>query len=125
LSREWIEALDRAADEGAGTSAPEPDAVLVLQQVVTGAPMGDARYHLTLTDGRLRVAEGDSDTPTVTITVPYETAAAINAGRESAQAAFMTGRLRVGGDVSALLRHREALAAVDDVFAGVRRATTY
>jgi putative sterol carrier protein len=125
LSHEWIEALDRAAHEGTGPPATEADDVLVLQQVVIGAPSGDARYHLTLTDGQIRVAEGDSKAPTVTITVPYETAAAINAGRESAQAAFMTGRLRVGGDVSALLRHREALAAVDDVFAGVRRVTTY
>ena len=40
-------------------------------------------------------------------------------------AAFMTGRLRVGGDVQVLLDRQPALAEVDDIFALVRADTTY
>ena len=50
-------------------------------------------------------------------------ASAIAAGSSSAQRAFMTGRLRVGGDLRVLLAHGEALAQLDDVFAGVRART--
>ena len=35
----------------------------------------------------------------------------------------MTGRLRVGGDLSVLLEHGDVLAELDDVFAAVRART--
>ena len=53
----------------------------------------------------------------MTFTQDVETAAAVNRGELSAQAAFMTGRLRVGGDVQVLLDRQPALAEVDDIFA--------
>jgi hypothetical protein len=36
----------------------------------------------------------------------------------------MTGRLRVGGDLRALLANTEVLAQLDDVFAAVRARTS-
>ena len=47
------------------------------------------------------------------------------AGDLGAQRAFVEGRLRVGGDLSLLVTHQRALAAVDDVLAGVRARTSY
>jgi hypothetical protein len=43
----------------------------------------------------------------------------------SAQRAFVEGRLRVGGDLSLLVTHQRAIAAVDDALAPVRARTTF
>jgi hypothetical protein len=125
LSPEWIDALDRAARADKGLRAAAPGDDLILEQVVTGSPDGERAYHLIVSPDRAGVAAGRHPDASVTITVPFETAIAINAGDASAQAAFMTGQLRLGGDVSALLRHRDALAGLDDLFAAVRAETTY
>ena len=50
------------------------------------------------------------------------TADAVHEGRTSAQAAFMAGHLKVGGDVGALLAHQELLAELNDVLAHLRAA---
>jgi len=50
-------------------------------------------------------------------------AARIAAGGLGAQRAFVEGRLRVGGDLSLLIRHHKALSTIDDVLAGVRART--
>jgi putative sterol carrier protein len=122
LSDPWIDAMARAAE---GASAPHVEPALVLQQVVTGVDDGEAAWSITLGAGTIVVVPGRAPTPTVTFTQDVETAAAVNRGELSAQAAFMTGRLRVGGDVRVLLDRQAALAEVEDIFAGVRAETIY
>ena len=51
--------------------------------------------------------------------------AAIASGTASAQRAFMTGQLRVGGDLRALVEAQDAMAAIGDVFASVRQRTDF
>jgi predicted lipid carrier protein YhbT len=122
LSDPWIDAMARAAEAATG---PQVDPPLVLQQVVTGRADGEAAWSITLGAGTIVVVGGRAESPTVTFTQDVETAAAVNRGELSAQAAFMTGRLRVGGDVQVLLDRQPALAEVDDIFALVRAETTY
>jgi putative sterol carrier protein len=73
------------------------------------------------------VALGAGPAPRVDLrlTTDYPTAAAIAAGDLAAQRAFVEGRLRVGGDLSLLIAHQRALAAVEDALAGVRARTTF
>lgn len=125
LTPEWIDRLDRAARESEELRRASGDETMVLEQVVRDGPAGEVSYHIVLGPGQACVQAGRSEQPTVTITVAFETAVRISSGEDSAQAAFMTGRLRLGGDVGALLRHREALSRLDDVFAAVRAETTY
>jgi len=61
--------------------------------------------------------------PDLRFTTDYATAARIAAGGLGAQRAFVEGRLRVGGDLSLLIRHHKALSTIDDVLAGVRART--
>jgi putative sterol carrier protein len=127
LSAEWIDRLDEAArSEPVGGSAAV-EAELVIEQVVTDVPgVDEVRYRLRIAGTTVRVvSQPCGGEPTVTITVPYDTAVAINAGDQSAQGAFMSGRLRMAGDVGALLRQRDRLVSLDDLFAGVRADTTY
>jgi len=61
----------------------------------------------------------------VRLTTDYPTAVAIARGRENAQIALARGRLRLGGDVDALVKRADALGALDDATAALRAATTY
>ncbi len=124
LSDEWISALHEAAATDADLAARTADVSLTIDQEVTGAPGGDVRYHLRFDHGSVEVAAGPAPEATVRFHQDYDTAASIAMGQGSAQRAFMTGRLRVGGDLRVLLAHSEVLAQLDDVFAAVRACTT-
>jgi hypothetical protein len=119
LSDEWITALDRAL---ARVRTPSP---LVFEQVVTGVPgRGEVRYHVWLDDAGGHAGR-TGKRPHVRMTTDYATARAIARGEQNAQIALAAGRLRLGGDVDALARNAEALAALDDVAANLRASTTY
>jgi putative sterol carrier protein len=123
LSDEWIDALHRAAAADRSLGELTRELALTIEQEVTGGPEGDVRYHVDFDRGTVSVVSGPAPSATVRFHQDYETAAAIAAGVGSAQRAFMTGRLRVGGDLRVLLEHTEVLAQLDDVFAGVRART--
>lgn len=124
LSAEWMDALSRA-----GSSAMAREAVagldLTVQQVVTGGPEGDLRYVIRVADGRLSASAGDAAQPDVTITADRATAVAVATGRLSLPTAFMSGRVKVKGDPSAVVRGAAALTAVADALADLRASTTY
>lgn len=121
LTAEWIEALDAAARMAAVPAGVS----LVIQQVVTGEPGGEVRYHLVLADGHVRVRSGQAETADVTLVQSREVAAALSRGELNAQQALEAGRLKLRGDIGQLARHGKALTGVEDVFAAVRAATTY
>jgi putative sterol carrier protein len=93
----------------------------VIQQVVTAGPdAGEVAYVVTAADGRITVRKGRTDTPDITFTQDRETAEGIHRGELSAQTAFIEGRLRLGGDLRAVIERSGALAAIGDVFAAAR-----
>ena len=125
LSREWMEAVRRSLAADIGLKQATTDIALTLEQVVTDAPGGTARWHLIIDHGTVELHDGPADAPDLRLTTDYATAGAIASGSVGAQWAFMAGRLRVGGDVSMLVTHQRALASVDDALADVRAETTY
>jgi hypothetical protein len=117
LTDEWLDELDGVAR---GT-AVDPALHLRVQQVIPDGPDGrEVAYVVEVTSGRVRVHRGRSADADVTFTQDLATARAIHHGELSAQAAFMEGRLRLGGDLRAVIDRSAALAAIDDVFAGAR-----
>ena len=122
LSDRWIEALDEAAAATPNVATP-----LVIEQRVTAGDGTDVEvtYHLDFTGDRLRVVTGPASAPTVTFTTNRAVARAIAAGGRSAQEAFRVGELRVGGDLTLLLEHQDALARLRAVFETVRAATVW
>lgn len=125
LSNEWIDEARAAAESSEELTAATAGAQLTVQQIVTGGPEGDIHYVVSIDDGQVTLRAGDDETAHVTFTQQWATAMAMASGALGAQEAFTTGRLRLGGDVSALLRHGPALAGLDSVFAAVRDRTTY
>lgn len=123
LSPAWITAMDHAA---AGAPLPAGAQPLVVQHVVR-EPDGTevAAFAVVLASADGGVVEGHHANPSITFTSTRATAASIAEGRTSAQAEFIAGRLRVGGDVRVLLERGPELAGGDDPFAAVRAATDF
>ncbi len=122
LSDEWFDALDAAArSRVASENDPLADVHLTIEQRVADG----ARWQLVIDAGALSVERGDGREADVRLTSDRETATAIAAGRRAALDAFITGDLVIGGDIRALLDHREALETLGDLFAGLRAATRF
>jgi predicted lipid carrier protein YhbT len=119
LSDEWFHQL------GARVGGPAAPADLVLQHLVTAGPEGDVDYHVRVASGAVTIWRGPASDPDVTFAEDYDTAAAIASGRLSAPAALLAGRIRVGGDMAALIAHQDHLAVNDPIPAAVRASTTY
>jgi hypothetical protein len=122
LSAAWLDAAVAAFERHHARPGGDLDAV-VIEQVVTGTPDGDVTYHLRLGTDGARFGRGSAADATVVFTEDYDTAAAINRGELSAQGAFMSGRIRVRGDLSRLARAGEGFAELEDVLAEVRADT--
>ena len=122
LSPEWLAALDTAA---AALVVPDVGE-LTVEQVVPDGPAGDeVRYHVRFADGHVRVLVGGVADPDVRVIADYETAAALQRGELSAQAALAAGRARLQGPIQHLRGREAALRGLDDVFTSVRATTTY
>jgi putative sterol carrier protein len=125
LTPEWVEAAQRAVDGDPTVAVGAKGVHVIIQHVVTGGPGGDATYHVIIEDGSVRIVHGETSKATATFEQDWETAVAVTRGELSAQAAFMTGRIRVRGDLPKLIEYGNLFGDVGDVFAGVRSSTTY
>lgn len=121
LSDAWVAELDAAARE---VRLPH-DTCIVVQQVVLGDRGDTSEYTIRIDGGRASVTRGRVDDAHVVFTQDRATAASIAKGELSAQAAFMSGRLRVGGDVRQVIDRARELQVLDDVFGPARAATTW
>jgi len=121
LSDAWIADLDEAGRQ----CTLSPDLRLTLQQVVVEERGAGVAYVIRIADGRISVEPGVDPAPDVTLTQDRTTAMAVARAELSAQSAFMSGRLRVGGDLRGVLDRAQELAVVADVFAAVRSSTTW
>jgi hypothetical protein len=120
LSDAWVDALDDALRPVRALGA------LVIEQVVTGVPgRGEVRYFTWFDAEGGHVATLGTRPADVVLRTDYTTAVAIAQGRENPQRALAAGRLQLGGEIEALTRNADALAALDDATAALRAATTY
>ena len=99
LSDDWFDAVEGLRDE-----APEPAAAmkeLTLNIVVAGGPDGDREIHMSGGQFERGLAEG---APTK-LTVPYEVAKSmyIDGNQQAGMQAFMSGQIKVEGDMTKLM----------------------
>lgn len=119
LSAEWVDEMIDALNASAEVGAAIRGLDVTLQQVVTDAPGGEVRYWTRFADGTVSGGLGEADGADVTITQDHATAVALSRGELNAQAAFMQGKLSVGGNMAKLLQHQEAMRAIAPVLASL------
>jgi len=104
LSDDWFDAVEELRDE-----MPEPPAAmkdLKVNIVVAGGPEGDREVHM---DGG-RFERGLADGASVKLTVPYDVAKSmfIEGNQQAAMQAFMSGQIKVEGDMTKLMAMQTA-----------------
>lgn len=104
LTEEWAQAMTEALNSSDEFKSAASGQQTKLQQVVTDAPDGEAKYYFVLQDGGAEVSLGELSDADATITQNYETAAAINRTELNAQQAFMQGKLKISGNMMKLMQ---------------------
>jgi putative sterol carrier protein len=104
LSDDWFDAVEGLRDE-----MPEPPAAakdLKINIVVAGGPDGDREIHM---DGG-RFERGLAEGAPTKLTVPYDVARAmfIDGNQQAAMQAFMSGQIKVEGDMTKLMAMQSA-----------------
>ena len=79
---------------------------LTVQFNVTETPEGELPYYLAVADGNATMARGTLDDAEVSITNDYETQMGISKGEINTQMAFMTGKLKVQGNMAKLMMNQ-------------------
>lgn len=118
LSTEWAQEVTDALNNHAGFKSAIGTSDLGVAFNVSDGPDGDVPYYLKSSGGNTSIALGSLDPADVTINTNYETATAISKGDLNVQTAFMTGKLKVAGNLAKLMMHQQAInqwsAAVKD-----------
>jgi putative sterol carrier protein len=125
LSDEWLAELTGAVASDEQVSLAAAGIHLTVQQVVVGPNGSQTHYSTRVEDGRVELSPGRLDDADVTITEDYDTAAALAQGETTPQDAILAGKVRVSGDLGALLKGQEVLERVRASFDDVRARTEY
>lgn len=92
---------------------------LSIEFTVTDAPEGEVVYSLAIADGRAELARGPVPDADVQVSNDYETAVGISKGEVNTQMAFMTGKLKVGGNMAALMMNQNVINQFAPAMAGL------
>ncbi|MFP4074417.1 MAG: SCP2 sterol-binding domain-containing protein [Actinomycetota bacterium] len=109
LTEEWAQDVTTALNNHEGFKNAIGGADLAIQFETEDAPDGDVNYYLKASEGTTNLAIGTLDDPDVTVKQSYDTAVAISKGELNTQTAFMTGKLKVSGNLAKLMMHQSAV----------------
>ena len=109
LTEEWAQDVTTALNNHEGFKNAIGAADLGIQFTTEETPDGDVDYFLRSSGGSTNVAVGALDDPDVTVKQSYDTAVAISKGELNTQTAFMTGKLKVSGNLAKLMMHQSAV----------------
>ena len=108
LSEEWAQAVKDAVNSNEAFKSAAGSQTAKIQQVVTG-PEGEIKYWFKLENGQADLGVGEIDSPDATISQDYDTAVALSKNELTGTSAYMSGKLRVSGDLMKLMQLQGAL----------------
>ena len=118
LSDEWAQALKAELNESEEFRQAAAGQHATIQQVITGGD-GDTHYWITIEDGSIDLGVGDIEGEDATITQSYDSAAALARGGLSPVTAFMTGKLKIAGNMGMILGLQGVLAQLPAAMAKI------
>jgi putative sterol carrier protein len=105
LSPEWVEEAKKIYEASGGGAAGVP--AMRMNQVITDVPFGDGSIdaHIDSSGGAMQMDLGHIEGAEVKITVPYSVAKAIfiEGNAQAGMQAFMSGQIKVEGDMTKLM----------------------
>jgi putative sterol carrier protein len=109
LSEEWAGDVTTTLNKHEGFKNAIGAADLAIQFTTEDGPDGDIDYYLKSSGGTTNVVIGTLEDADVMVKQSYETAMAISKGDLNTQTAFMTGKLKVSGNLAKLMMHQSAI----------------
>jgi len=106
LSEDHFSAAREALGSDPGFQNSIANVDLGVQFEVSGTSAGDVAYYLKVQDGAVETDMGILEGADVTVSSDYETSKAISKGELNVQMAFMTGKIKVGGNVAKIMMHQ-------------------
>ncbi len=119
LSDEHFTAATEALNADGGFQNSITGVALSVQFDVSGAPEGDISYYLSIADGTVDTAMGPMEGADVTVGSDYETSKDISKGELNVQMAFMSGKIKVGGNMAKIMMHQAVLNDYARVLSGL------
>jgi putative sterol carrier protein len=119
LSEDHFEAARQALAADQGFLGAIANVEFSVQFDVTGGPDGEIVYSLKVADGAAETELGPLDGADVTVGSDYATSQAISKGELNVQMAFMTGKIKVGGNVAKIMMHQNVLNDYARVLSGL------
>jgi putative sterol carrier protein len=109
LSIEWADAVKAELNTNDAFRQAAASQQATIQQVITSEE-GDTHYWIVIADGAIDMGVGDADAPDATITQSYDTAVMLAKSELSVVTAFMTGKVKVAGNMGMLMGLQGALS---------------
>jgi len=106
LSEEHMQSATEALNGDTSFAEAMANIDLGLQFNVTGGPDGDADYYLQIAEGSAALKLGELEGFDASVASDYESASAISQGDLNVQMAFMTGKIKVGGNMAKVMMHQ-------------------
>jgi putative sterol carrier protein len=120
LSHEWMDAARTIREKYADQAAAVTTSIR-MNQVITDVPEslhanGELRVYMDTSSGAVVMEIGELETPDLTLTTDYATAKALFVDQDQAAGmqAFMTGKIKVQGDMMKMMAMQTAMPQ-DDV----------
>ncbi len=114
LSEGWTTELKDRLNASESFKKAAGSASVKLQQVITG-PDGDRRYWIKIEGGAIDMGQGDIGAPDATVTQDYDTAVALAKSEINAVTAFMSGKIRIAGNMMLLMQLQGAISELPKV----------
>jgi putative sterol carrier protein len=118
LSVEWAEALRTELNASDGFKQAAAGKTAAIQQVIDGGG-GDTHYWIRIAEDAIDLGVGDVESPDATITQSYDTAVALAKSELSPVTAFMTGKIKIAGNMGLLLGLQNVLAMLPAAMATI------
>lgn len=118
LSIEWADALKTALNANEAFRQAVVGQHATIQQVIT-RDEGDTQYWIKIADDAIDMGLGGVEGADATITQSYESAVKLATGELSAVTGFMTGKIKIGGNMGLLLGLQGAFSQLPTAMASI------
>jgi putative sterol carrier protein len=119
LSEEFMTEASETLSTNPGFQNAISNVELGVQFNVTDGPDGDVAYYLDIADGNASMELGELGGADVTLTSTYETFVGISKGELNTQMAFMTGKLKVSGNMAKLMMNQAVFSQFTAALSGM------